>query len=249
MATQLTIVNNVLRELREDTVANVNDTTYAQLIAKFVNRAKARMEDVNHYWSVYITEINTTILADGNTRSYDLTATTDRSVMLRDTDRDLRPQAYDITTNEVGQLFDIPYSDLLRERAIGTNETNRTVDIPRNFSIIADADGRGWTLLTLWAVPASAIARSWRTYWYIPQADLALDGTDDDTQILLPAFPIELWAIYLALNERGEEMGQPGGLAFQTATDALGSALERDQQVQRKPGSGRATDWNNEENL
>ena len=249
MATQLTIVNNILNELREDTVASVKTTTYSQLIGKFVNRAKAWAEDVNHFWSVYITEISTTILADGSTRSYDLTATTDRSIMLRDTDRDWLPAAYDITTNEVRQLCDIPYSDLLRERAIGTNEANKTVTIPINFSIIADLDGRGWTLLTLYPVDSADSARSWRTYWYIPQTDLALDGTADSTEIFLPARPIELYAIYLALNERGEEMGQPGGLARTSAVDALGSALERDQQVQRKPGSGRASDWNNEENL
>jgi hypothetical protein len=83
----------------------------------------------------------------------------------------------------------------------------------------------------------------------VPQADLALDGTDDDTEIKLPALPIELYATYLALNERGEEMGQPGSLAAANAVDALGSALERDQQVQRKPGSGSSTDWNNNEYL
>ncbi|MHC4230521.1 MAG: hypothetical protein ACYSW0_24055 [Planctomycetota bacterium] len=249
MATQLTIVNNVLQELREDAVANVNDTTYSQLIGKFVNRAKAWAEDVNHQWSVYITEIDTTILADDSTRSYDLTSTTDRSVLMRDTDMDWIPQAYDITSGEVRQLFDVPYSDLLRERAIGTNDSSKTVSIPTTFSIVADADGRGWTLLTLWPVASTASARSWRTYWYVPQADLALDGTDDDTEILLPSFPLELYALYLALNERGEEMGQPGGLAAGSAQAALASALERDQQVQRAPGSGGATDWNNNESL
>jgi len=248
MATQLTIVNNILSELRESTVASVNTTTYSQLIGKFVNRAKAWMEDVNHQWSVYITEINVTVLADGATITYDLTTTTDRSVLLRDTERDWLPAAYDITSNEVAQLADCPYSDLLRERAL-TNDTSKTVTVPRIFAVLADSDGRGWTLNTLWPVASTESARSWRTYWYVPQADLALDSTDDATEIKLPARPVELYAIYLALNERGEEMGQPGGLALQSATDALGSALERDQQVQRKPGSGSATDWNNNESL
>jgi len=248
MASQVTIVNNILRELREETVTKVNDTVYAQLIAKFVNRAKAWMEDKNHHWSVYITEIDTTITADGSTRSYDLTATTDRSILLRDTNNDLLPAAYDITTDEVGQLFDCPYSDLLRTRAL-QNDTTLTDTRPQVFSVTADSDGRGWTIIVLWAVTSGETARSWRTYWYVPQADLALDGTDDATEIKLPSLPIELYALFLALNERGEEMGTPGGLAAAAATDALGSALEMDQQVQRKTGSGRATDWHNEEYL
>lgn len=247
MATQLTIINDILAELREDTVADANTTTYSKLIGKFVNRAKSWAEDVNHRWSVYITEISTTITADSSTRSFDLTTTTDRSILLRDTDHDWLPQAYDITTDEVGQLQDIPYSDLLRERAL-TSDTTKTETTPRNFSVISDSDGRGWTILTIWPVATGETARSWRTYWYVPQADLALDGTDDGTEIKLPARPIELYALYLALNERGEEMGQPGGLAFQSATDALASALERDMQVQNKNRS-RQGDWNNDEYL
>ena len=247
MATQITIINDVLSELREDTVADANTTTYSKLIGKFVNRAKSWAEDVNHHWSVYITEISTTITADGSTRSFDLTTTNDRSVLLRDTDKDWVPQAYDITTDEVGQLQDIPYSDLLRERAL-TADTTKTVTTPFNFAVTADTDGRGWTLILVWPVGSTETARSWRTYWYIPQADLALDGTDDGTEIKLPARPIELYALYLALNERGEEMGQPGGLAFQAATDALASALELDKQVQNKNLSS-AHDWNNQEYL
>lgn len=248
MATQLTIVNNILSELREDTVANVNDTVYAQLIGKFVNRAKAWMEDVNHKWSVYVTEIDTTVLADSATVTYDLTATNDRSVLLRDTDRDWVPAAYDITSSEVGQLQDFPYSDVLRERAL-TSDTAKTQTVPRGFAVLADSDGRGWTLHTIWPVATGETARSWRTYWYVPQADLLLDGTADDTEISLPARAVEMYALYLALNERGEEMGSPGGLQFTIATDALASALERDQQVQRAPNSGASTDWNNNECL
>ena len=247
MATQKTIVNNVLRELREDTITSTNDTTYSTLITTFVNRAKSWMEDVNHSWSVYITEIDITILGDGSTVTYDLTGTNDRSVLMRDTDHDQLPQAYDITAGQLGQLRDWPYSDVLRARALSLS-TN-TDAIPKGFAVKNDPDGRGWTIALFWP-PASADAnRSWRTYWYVPQADLALDGTDDATEVDLPARPIELYALYLALNERGEEMGQPGGLALLSATDALAAALERDQQVQRKPGSGAATDWSNAEYL
>lgn len=248
MATQLQIVNNILDELREDQISSVADTAYSKLIATFVNRAIQRLEDASHHWSVYITEIDVTVLADASTVTYDLSATNDRSVLLRDVNNDLLPAAYDITSNEVGQLSDCPYSEVLKARAL-TNDTSKTITSPRVFAILADSDGRGYTIHTIWPVSSSESARTWRTYWYVPQAKLAVDGTADSTEIKLPANPIELHAIYLALNERGEEMGQPGGLAIEAAKDALGSALERDRQVQRQGSYGDAEDWNNNECL
>lgn len=248
MATQKQIVNNVLDELREDQISSVSDTAYSKLIGTFVNRAIQRLEDASHSWSVYITEISTTILADSSTVEYDLTTTNDRSVLMRDLDNDQVPQAYDVTSSEVGQLQDFPYSEVLKERAL-TNDITKTVTTPRIFAIRADSDGRGYTLHTVWPVSSSESARTWKTYWYVPQTKLAVDGTADSTEIKLPANPIELHAIYLALNERGEEMGQPGGLAIEAAKDALGSALERDRQVQLKGAHGGAEDWNNNECL
>ncbi len=248
MATQLTIVNNVLDELREDKISSIADTSYSKLIATFVNRAIQRLEDASHSWSVYITEIDITVLADSSTITYDLTATNDRSVLLRDVNNDRLPAAYDITANEVGQLVDCPYSEVFKARAL-QNDASKTVTNPKVFAVVADSDGRGWSINTLWPVDSADSARTWRTYWYVPQTKLALDGTDDATEIKLPANPIELHAIYLALNERGEEMGQPGGLAIEAAKDALGSALERDRQVQQKGSYGDAQDWNNNECL
>ena len=92
MATQLSIVNKVLRRLREDTVASVSSSDYAALIALFINDAKAELEDM-WFWSVNETEIDTSILADG-TREYDLTTTTDRSWLIRYID-DNRPMAFE----------------------------------------------------------------------------------------------------------------------------------------------------------
>ena len=177
MATQLETVNNVLRRLREDTVSTINETVYSQLIAQFVNDAKADMEEIAYDWSAYITEIDTTVLADGTT-TYDLTDTNDRSYMIRQKE-DRTPMAFDITTNDRRQLYDIPYKELLECRAGAA-----TVDVakPYLFSIISDSDGRGFSLELLYGADN---ARSWRTYWYVPQAELSIDDTDSGTEILL----------------------------------------------------------------
>ena len=232
MATQLTLVNNVLRRLREDEVTSVADNAYSKLIAQFINDAKADLEDVNYEWSVYVTEIDTTILADGSTVQYALSETNERSWLIRDHGDDRWPAAYDITTDEMMQLNDIAYKTLKKEQSL--HSTTTTNNYPRDFAIVMDATGDGYSIEVVYPVPATATARSWRSYWYVPQADLALDGTDDATSILLPNRPIELLAVYYALNERGEEMGEPGGVAQSRAQTALAAALENDMQVMRK---------------
>jgi len=80
MATQLTIVNSVLRRLRETEVSTVAASDYSKLIGTFVNDAKETLEDM-WFWTVNETVIDTTILNDSSTRTYDLTDTTDRSLM------------------------------------------------------------------------------------------------------------------------------------------------------------------------
>ena len=228
MADQVTIVNNILRRLREDEVNSVADNVYAKLIAQFVNDAKDDMEDINYEWSVYVNEVDTTILADG-TRVYDLTETNDRSWLIRDYQEDRLPAAYDITTESVNQLFDMPSKELKRQRALSI--TDNQIVRPAAFAIVADADGRGWSLELLWGADN---ARSWRSYWYIPQANLALDGSANNTEIKLPRRPVEMRAMYYAYNERGEEMGEPGGIAWERSVSAIAAALETDMQVQKK---------------
>lgn len=228
MATQLSIVNSILERLREDTVTTVNENSYSKLIACFVNDAKADMEDINYEWAAYETEIDISILSDG-TRLYDITSeTNDRSWLLRDSNEDRIPAAYDITSNEVGQLYDAPLKDIHRERAL----TNNIVDVsnPKVFALKWDSDG-GWQIELLWG---SNTARDWRMYFYVPQAPLATDGSDDNTELQLSSRPIYLRALAYALMERGEELGEPLGPTWQRSRDAIAAALETDMQVQKK---------------
>jgi hypothetical protein len=229
MATQLTIVNNILRRLREDQTTSVSTSPYSKLIGQFVNDAKADLEDMNYEWSAYETEIDTTILGDSSTVTYDLTGTNDRSWLLRQSDDDRIPLAFDVTANSTAQLYDMPLKDLRSQVALAGGPLTDTQ--PTVFAVQSDSDGRGWTLRLLFS---SDNARTWRSYWYVPQADLALDGTDDATELLLPARPIEMRALFYALNERGEEMGEPGGIASGRAEIAAAAAMENDMVVQKK---------------
>ena len=228
MATQLQIVNKILLRLRETT--NLTSTTnndYAALIQAFINEAKEDLEDI-WFWSVNEKEVDTTVLADG-TRTYDLTDTTDRSFLIRTID-DRMPMAFDITADSEMQLRDIPLKALRKWRSTFKG-TVPDIAKPALFAIKPDADGRGYTLeLTQGATGA----RTWRTYWYAPQAALATDGTSDATEILLPERPIYLKALWYAANERGEEMGEPGSVLEIAAQNAAQAAVELDTQVHKK---------------
>ena len=227
MATQLNIVNDVLRRLREDEVSSVATSAYATLMAMFLNDAKEDLED-EWFWAVNEISIDTSITSDG-ARTYDLTSTTDRSFLIRQIN-DQTPHAYDVTTNQNGQLMDIPLKRLQQVRDTYRG-TVPDVEAPREFAITPDSDGRGYTL-TL--AQGATSARTWRTYWYAPQAELALDGTADNTGIVLPERPLFLRTLYYALNERGEEMGEPGGIAERKSDKAATAAKEIDMQVQKK---------------
>ena len=239
MATQLTIVNKILSRLRETEVSSVAASSYAKLMAIFINEAKEQLEDM-WFWSVNETEIDTSILADG-TLTYDLTATNDRSFLIRGFN-DQYPHAYDVTDGKEGQIYDITLKErnYIRNTYKGTPPTTET---PVVFALQPDADGRGYTLALLWG---SSAARTWRTYWYAPQAALATDGTADATEILLPERPIYTLALMLAANERGEEMGEPGGILERQANNATAAAMEIDMQIS---SNNAGADMTNLENL
>lgn len=227
--TQLEMVNKVLLRLRENSVSTITENDYAQLIAQFINDAKADMEDLNHTWSCYETEIDVSITDDGE-RNYLLPATNDRSFLLRQWREDRVPLAFDITAGEVGQLFDCPLKTIRSERA--TTNTITDVAQPKVFAIQADntADS-GYQIQLLWG---SNTARTWRMYWYVPQADLALDATDEAVELILPQRPLELRTYAYAVMEREIENSPSAQAAWSRSVDSIGSALETDMQIQKK---------------
>lgn len=225
MATQLTMVNNILRRLRETEVSSVASTDYSKFIGQLVNDACREMNDM-WFWTVNTTSEDTSILSDG-TIGYALTSPNDRSFMIRSVKNDKLPMAYDITADEEAQLTHIPYTSLLEFRN-GFKGTVPTVTQPIRFCVYPNTDGT-WQLQL---EQGSSTARTWRTWWYIPQDDLALDGSANTTTIQLPNHPVELLALYMAQYERGE--AQPGGLEEQKAHIAVASAMEIDMQTNLK---------------
>lgn len=233
MASQLTIVNNVLRRLREDTVSSVADNAYAQLIAMWVNDGMRYTQEA-YDWRT----LNKNVEFDtvSGQYVYDLTATTattgdviaggsvtNAGSMLRFDDESGLPLAFSYDDSNYGvatQLFLQQDGSRARRTLI---DTDQTVQEPGSFSLGLKSDGEGWSLYTL---PKPSEVRRWFLVFWVPQDELAIDGTDDATEILVPAAPIEAYVHMTAANERGEELGEPGNLLERRWRDVLGGAIE-----------------------
>jgi hypothetical protein len=233
MASQLTLVNNVLRRLREDTVTSVADNAYAQLIAIFINDGIREVCEA-YDWNALFHTIDVD-LVDG-TSEYDLSATvalggnvdnagraTTMDSMLR-FDMYGRPLAfiYDSAADTEAniQLRLITEDERQRRYLEDTGEVNTE---PSMFSLLQATDGDGY-IIRIWPEPDAA--RRLKIVFSTPQAELAIDGTDDSTDIIVPNQVVEAYAHLTAANERGEEIGEPGNMLERRYQRLLGGAIE-----------------------
>lgn len=233
MATQLKLVNNVLARLREDAVASVADNAYAQLIAMFINDGVREVTEA-YDWSSLLHTIKVAVV-DG-TLEYDLTALVASGGNVDDTGRVTTADSmlrFDSAGRPIAFLYDdsadtdanvqlklITEDDRNYKALLDTSEAQ--VD-PNCFSLPMAASGDGY-LIRFWPEPDAA--RELRITFWTPQADLAIDGTDDATSVIVPNQAVEAYAHMRAANERGEEIGEPGNILEAFYYRLLGGAIE-----------------------
>lgn len=225
--TYLQIVNSVMRMLRETEVTTVAESSYSKLIGTFVQQVIDEMWE-SWNWNRLLRAVDGTIAAGLST--LDLTAdnlanlsraTNEKSFLAYDYQR--LPMVYDITSGEERRLVQTNRTKYNRDYALST----RPVQPPSEF-IIDQSNDEGWNLIFDTTMDKE---RTIRSYWYIPDDDLDPTSSDDDsTQVKMPSRPIILGAVYYALNERGEEIGEPGQIAERRWREALAAAIERDDQ-------------------
>lgn len=202
--TYLEIVNEVLSRLREDTVSAVSDTTYSQLIGRFVKQAY--IEASNAYeWP-------------------ELDGTDDASVTSSDT-------SFTITTGDTGEgIHDIhsvynvtdevflkpaPYK-WVRDKLSTDTDTNT----PTYYAYGGEtADGT----TTIHIYPTSDGSYTLRTS-YNRKPDLN-NTFNDSTFIKMPEVPVILKAYALAVSERGEDGGANYNEMDNAAREALSDAI------------------------
>ena len=224
--TYLDIVNKVLVKLRETKVNSVDYTKYSALIGAFVNDAKKEVESA-YTWQALRTGVNFTSVI--GQREYDLTIeTTEDSRLLYDEFG--RPMVFDLTPGNEFQLKERTHDYV--ETQFRLQYPTQTQTQPCIFSLRQAGEGFIFTFLE-----APLEARDYLAYFCVPQEELA-NGTDT---IKVPWRPVRDLALVYALDERGEEIGEPGNmaevryrnsLADAIAMDSLGSKFRTDFVVQ-----------------
>jgi hypothetical protein len=230
--TLLEFVNAVLLRLREDAVADLSNS-YSQLIAGFVADIHAEVVS-SHDWSSMDVTTEFTVdssaqryfLFAGATGLYEGTDAPNRKSVVR-FDGSNRPLAYlydsldDMLANR--PLLQLAFADARYTRKLSHENSDYTAR-PSMFSVAQDAEDDG-IVVELDTKPDKEYYVTIR--FHRPEAPIDI-ATDVAREIHAPANPIKLGAVYLALNERGEELGEPGNVAERKYQSALGEEIETD---------------------
>lgn len=242
MATVQTLMNNVLRELRRDTISGTNTSDPDDLLVlQFLNTAKREVEDA---WDWHALRNTVTVSVPTGqqinlltTSVTDVTGTSDidvtrRSRLLYERGRDAhdleysestlkrtgaQPQVFAVQDGSTEyRLREMPLEKARRLILTDNDETASTLDY---FAL--RRNGTYWSLVVD-PVPAQGITVLMR--WIIPQPDFV--GTDLTTQLTVPAEEaIWLRALFYANQDRGEELGTPGSSLDKRAERALADAI------------------------
>jgi hypothetical protein len=181
--TYLQAVNSVLRRVREQEVATVNETAYSRLIGDLVNDAKKQVEDA-YDWNSLTTYFTVTTVA--NQYDYTVTGLGDRFKVI-----DFLNDTQDYA------MINITAERMNRFTTFGTPQ--KSSPIYYTFNTIDASSGD--TKVSLFPLPDKAYTLILDAV--VPQSDLV----NDADVILAPATPIILNAYARAVLERGEDNG------------------------------------------
>lgn len=213
-ATYLSIVNDVLRRLREGTVSSVTQTTYSTLIGEFVNEAKREVEE-SWNWSTLRTSMDITTAS--GTQTYAATGFGERHRIAR-------------VRNESRQRVVIESVDPDTFEGFTPSDHTGTPVAWRTNGI----NGSGDPILEFWPTPDAT--ETIRVIGWVSGDDLSADGDTID----VPSWPVVLGAYRLAIRERGEDDGTSLLQAEDAFRAALDESIARDNSNVQ---GGRASDW------
>lgn len=208
LPTFVTLINKVLKRLRETTVNSVADSDYAALIGEFVNIVKRETEE-DWQWRSLRTTIDIAILADSATVLYSLVGSGERFEPISVWNLTLKAEMEYKSNREIDQL---------KASNFGLGLTSAQT----MYYTFRGLDASGDTQVEVW--PPATAAQTVRFNCYIPQDDLV---NDTDT-MKVPQRPVVEGAVSLAIAERGEDGGLPSQVQAARAKDALSDAIGAD---------------------
>lgn len=200
----LTLVNNVLRRMREDQVDSVSETTYSSLIGDLVNDAKTSIE---HAWDWSALRDSKTITTVAGTNEYTLTSAGEDFKFLTFLD----------VTNKTNIVYQAKeWIDI----------QNNSVDTPLQGTPIyfsyTTTDSNGDMKIILYPTPDAAYTLSFKGVF---RQALLSSNTD---VIKIPWLPVMHLALAFSVRERGETGGPNVLEYFSIADKYLSDAIALD---------------------
>ena len=228
MATLLQITNKVMKRLREDalTAATLVTDDYGNLVGAMVCDIVAELNEAT-IWNFLDHEVTVTTV-DG-TQSYALTGTNNMSHLLWNA---TGPACWAFDSSTATQGTQMCYLDPSEFYRRFQNDREMEGTKPHWFTIEKDTDNDD-LYIRLWPIPDSVTYV--RVRFNTPEAELDPDS-DASTEIKMPERVVRLGALMMALNERGEEFGEPGNIAEQRYTMAKGAAVENEIRARERSG-------------
>lgn len=246
--TYLQVVNDVLRRLREDTVTSTTDNDYAELVGQLVSDAYKDVQD-QHIWESLKHTVNITLNAGD--REYLLSEVIGGGGDVPNTERACRhdsellwdelgrncPQVWLLDSGSDTTGMPIAYVAPEEMAVLYNGDTAQTAADPMYFTVYQRAftDDQDPDLI-LEVYPAPTVSRVLRMRFWTVADELTPDGTADSKRLRVPDRPVYLLALMYALNERGEEIGEPGNVAEMNYLKALAAAMEKDINMAQRSG-------------
>jgi hypothetical protein len=199
--TYLTLVNSVLKRLREKTVTSVSQNQYSQLIGEFINDAKREVEDAWNWDAIRGTYSFNTV---SGTVSYALTGAGDKARIL---------SAYNDTEDNFLEYVTSSYLDQMLLLTDSVQEGQVLYYNPNGI------DTNGDMIVDVYPQPNSV--QTIRFNLAVPEAELS---SDSDTTFL-PKLPIIQLAHAKAIEERGEDGGIGVNSQYAVAKQSLADAI------------------------
>lgn len=217
------LLNRVLIGLSEEEIgSSETDLTskYHKLLGLFVNQMKERVEDAHNWRALRSTEQVT--VTSGSTNAT-ISNANERSRVVRVFNEyagEEQALVFDVTdSNNPKRLREMDLAQLIQRRSLDTSSG----DDPIYFAL----DNSSGDVLKIEVWPTPTDNRTIDITLVIPQARLSNTGALDTT-ISVPAAPIEVGALWYALEERGEELGVNGLFNEKMFDSALAQAVMRD---------------------
>jgi len=199
----VTLVNNVLRRLREDTVTSVTSNSYSLLIGDIVNDAKNIVE---HSWDWSALRDSKTVTTVAGTNEYTLTGAGE----------DFKFFYFLDTTNKNNIVYQSKeWID------VQNNVDTPLQGIPNYFSYTT-TDSNGDMKVILYPTPDNIYTLSFKGVFRQP---ILSENTD---VIKIPWIPVMHTAVALAVRERGETGGTNAAEYFSLADKYLSDAIALD---------------------